>query len=547
MPQQRIYTSAPRGLVAGRSGYCTVARSASLREALMLQLEKFCYYQHLSLTGGRERPISTCRLVDIRGTRFQVLSRLQDAGLDFTGRTNFIAHHLVFTPEEIREYPAPPVILRDWPGWAKSWGKEPQLLENENWADLAALTGRATVPAQTWRRVTGDAIHGYGLLEARAGASFRVDDLSETVVLDLLAESLALLEVRDPRRDCRTAAWNCTFTTSLQEQDNPADFRWRCLHADNPAASRFATPEARALADVRAGKCTDEEAAFARTGRSAPRMVTEPPDVRVTEGLPAQFTTQVEGVPAPSCQWYAVDRAGRQTALPGETNPGLVIAHPAPGVARYVLGAINSAGAVQSRVATLSVEEPLKLAPAAPHRGPQAGKSVVHQKSDEEIERQRQRLAAEKARANFRLPRWTIPVVLAGLFAIAAGCALGLYLARTQPPELTSKPGFQTNQDNDIEVVVSARGTQPLTYLWFTNDQLTSSTTIPVCTLPRYLMGHSIVFQVIVTNLNGTATSAPVPWLGLSGPATPPEIKPGTTLKLPDEAKPAAPETGRKS
>jgi len=124
---------------------------------------------------------------------------------------------------------------------------------------------------------------------------------------------------------------------------------------------------------------------------------------------------------------------------------------------------------------------------------------------------------------------------------------LGLYLARTQPPELTSKPGFQTNQDNDIEVVVSARGTQPLTYLWFTNDQLTSSTTIPVCTLPRYLMGHSIVFQVIVTNLNGTATSAPVPWLGLSGPATPPEIKPGTTLKLPDEAKPAAPETGRKS
>ena len=95
MPQQLIYTSAPRGIVAGRSGHCTVARSASMREAVMLQLERFCYYQHLSLSGGHERPIFACRIMDIRGARFHVLSRIQDAGLDFTGRTNFIAHHLV--------------------------------------------------------------------------------------------------------------------------------------------------------------------------------------------------------------------------------------------------------------------------------------------------------------------------------------------------------------------------------------------------------------------------------------------------------------------
>ena len=81
----------------------------------MLQLEKFCYYQHLSLSGGQERPIFACRIVDIRGTRFHVLSRIQDAGLDFTGRTNFIAHHLVFTPEEIRQFPTPPVILKPAP------------------------------------------------------------------------------------------------------------------------------------------------------------------------------------------------------------------------------------------------------------------------------------------------------------------------------------------------------------------------------------------------------------------------------------------------
>src|SRR5258705_8949922 len=116
MPQQLIYTSAPRGVIAGRSGHCTVARSAAMRDALMLQLEKLSYYQHLSLSGGRDRPIFAYRIVDIRGSRFHVLSRIQDAGLDFTGRTNFIAHHLVLAPEEVRQFPTPPVIFRDWSG-----------------------------------------------------------------------------------------------------------------------------------------------------------------------------------------------------------------------------------------------------------------------------------------------------------------------------------------------------------------------------------------------------------------------------------------------
>src|SRR5580704_10686304 len=114
MPQQLIYTSAPRGIVAGRSGHCTVARSAAMREALVLRLEQLSYYHHLSLGGAAERPIFAHRIVDIRGARFHVLSRIHDAGLDFTGRTNFIAHHLAVTPEECRGLPSPPVILRDW-------------------------------------------------------------------------------------------------------------------------------------------------------------------------------------------------------------------------------------------------------------------------------------------------------------------------------------------------------------------------------------------------------------------------------------------------
>jgi len=360
MPQQLIYTSAPRGIVAGRSGHCTVARSASMREALMLQLEKFCYYQHLSLSGGQERPIFACRIVDIRGTRFHVLSRIQDAGLDFTGRTNFIVHHLVFTPEEIRQFSTPPVILRDWPGWVKSWTKEPQLLENEDWAELTALAGKTNVPAQTWQRVTGDAVNGYGLLEARAGASFRVDDQPDETILELLAESLELLEVRDPRRDFRTAAWNYTFTTSMQEQDNPADFRWRCIHSDNPAANRFATPDCRALSSVRATKCTGEETAFARKGRQSPRFVEQPQNQRVKEGDTATFTAKAEGIPTPDYQWFECDRDGKEkNKLAGQTSSKLVLGNCKRGTTRYVVWATNGVGDdCRSVPVKLDVDEP---------------------------------------------------------------------------------------------------------------------------------------------------------------------------------------------
>jgi len=361
MPQQLIYTSAQRGLVAGRSGHCTVARSAAMREALMLQLEKLSYYQHLSLSGGQERQICSCRVLDIRGSRFHVLSRIQDAGLDFTNRTNFLAHHLVFTPEEIRQFSSPPVILRSWSGWVKIWNQEPQMLENEDWSGLTNISGVVSVPATTWQQVTGDAVNGYGLLDSRSGSAFRVDNLAEDQILALFAESLELLELRDPRRDFRVTAWQYTFTTSMQEQDNPADFRWRCLHSDNPASNRFAGPDCRLLSDIRASRVTSEEKMFAHSGRQAPHFVIQPQNIRITDGQPARLYAKAEGVPSPSYQWFTVDKAGNGHPIANGTDAEMVLPKPPVGVSRYVVRTSNSQGDVTSEVATLSVESKLRL------------------------------------------------------------------------------------------------------------------------------------------------------------------------------------------
>ena len=123
--------------------------------------------------------------------------------------------------------------------------KDPELFEREDWSSLATVS-RATAPVLGWQQITGDAINGYGLLEARAGIAFRVDEITDEQILTLFAESLELLELRDPRRDFRASAWQYTFTTSMQEQDNPADFRWRCLHSDNPAVNRASRRRTRA-------------------------------------------------------------------------------------------------------------------------------------------------------------------------------------------------------------------------------------------------------------------------------------------------------------
>lgn len=474
MPQQLIYTSAQRGLVAGRSGHCTVARSAAMREALMLQLEKLSYYQHLSLSGGQERQIYSSRVLDIRGSRFHVLSRIQDAGLDFTNRTNFLAHHLVFTPEEIRQFPSPPVILRRWSGWVKAWNKEPQMLENEDWSGLANISGVVSVPATTWQQVTGDAVNGYGLLDSRSGIAFQVDNLSEDQILALFAESLELLELRDPRRDFRVTAWQYTFTTSMQEQDNPADFRWRCLHSDNPVSNRSAGPDCRPLSEVRAQRVTNEEKIFAQSGKQPPRFVTQPQNTRVTEGESARFRVMAEGVPSPSYQWYSVDQAGNGQIIANGTAAELVLPNPPFGVSRYVVRASNSLGEVTSEVAKLESEKKLRISPTRSDdvmRVVPKPSSPSYVKSADDIDKQRRRIESEKAQEQFqkKLRRNKILVIFGVI--ITAIALVSILILIWKQHQTKRKPGaanptkaiaLAESPSTNLQTTASAVTNQPL-------------------------------------------------------------------------------------
>lgn len=228
MPWQLIYTSAPRGLTSGQSGFCIVARSAGLREGLVQRLEQFSAYQHLkaATAGAGVNPvIAACRIVDLRGARYYVLTRIRDAGLDFTARTNHVAHHLVFEPSELFELPSPAVILRDWDGWRRRWDEPPRLIEDDELGNLRALAD-TPLPAQAWLDATGDSGRAAALLEPELaqGCHLVGPPGDEERLLDLFAETLQILNAdgRSPGK-----AWQFPFTTFLQESDDAADFRWR--------------------------------------------------------------------------------------------------------------------------------------------------------------------------------------------------------------------------------------------------------------------------------------------------------------------------------
>lgn len=237
MAWQLIYTSAPRGLLSGQSGFCTVARSADLREALAQRLEQISSYHYLRVaeaaTANRNPTVHAFRILDLRGSKYYVLTRIVPCGLDFTARTNHLAHHLVFQPGELAQLPNPAAILRNWTGWLSAWQGDPRILPDAA-LDSFAAPAKPCLPAQTWLRVTGDAGRAAGLLESECvrGCYLVCPQGVEQQVLDMFGESLQLLNLNG---QYALRPWRHSFTTFLQAEENPGDFQWRACQEGTPA------------------------------------------------------------------------------------------------------------------------------------------------------------------------------------------------------------------------------------------------------------------------------------------------------------------------
>jgi len=220
MPWELIYTSAPRLLTAGQTGFGTVARHRDIPPLVVSAVERASQFARLpGLDAGRV--VFSHRVVDAAGARHHLLSRVASAGSDYTGRTNHLAHHLILTTAEAadlaaREITAGDICLR-YP-WRNAWSDAARWLGPDETPDLAGLPPDPKEHLSPWTEATGNALHANHLVGA-AGAR------SGCIVIAPLKWEMRRL-FAEALGNVREQGWQFTFTTEVDPGDSPGEFRW---------------------------------------------------------------------------------------------------------------------------------------------------------------------------------------------------------------------------------------------------------------------------------------------------------------------------------
>ena len=99
-----IYTSLPKGLLPGRSGFATAAMTEGMPPNLIVPLENLSGYNFTLRNNifdpGLNPPC--CYYIKMRygNQLLQIAGRVAPNGLDYSQRNNKIAHHLLFETNE---------------------------------------------------------------------------------------------------------------------------------------------------------------------------------------------------------------------------------------------------------------------------------------------------------------------------------------------------------------------------------------------------------------------------------------------------------------
>lgn len=218
------YTSAPRGLFPGSSGFCTVKSTRGMPVAVRELLESMCHYRHLyppHHEASSRNPVNFSSVAaSIGGKRWYVVSRIQAAGLDHTKRSNFFAHHVAIEAGTARQ--TCPTKILSYPGLLReTWDFKVEELQES--CSLPSANESIRV-CQAWRAVAGDA--GWAGVVAQ-----RLIDRQKVYVafqpgiqmLPLVSEITGLL--RDDQQ------WDVTFSTYFTGASQVVDCKLRFVVA----------------------------------------------------------------------------------------------------------------------------------------------------------------------------------------------------------------------------------------------------------------------------------------------------------------------------
>ncbi len=226
MIHELVYTSAPEGLKPGSQGFCTVAQSTGIPSNLALRLETLSAYRSPFSPQDPRNPVMCMHLTMVLGGKtYHILSRVSDAGLDYTHRSNKIAHHFLF--ESDIAPPEGPAALFSSPNlFCTAWNRKPCMVQP-----------RSTFPSRhepqlsgAWERLTGDRSWANILAETvRSGRPVSMIFEPGTDVLPLFAEAIARLpnELR----------WKATFSSYYNKLPPGILCQWKGIVVGSPEMS----------------------------------------------------------------------------------------------------------------------------------------------------------------------------------------------------------------------------------------------------------------------------------------------------------------------
>ena len=232
MTIELLYTSAAQGLKQGSRGFCTVICTAGLPINLAQRLEALSGYRHLYQPGDQrsdDNPVcySHVRLA-VGGKTLSILSRVGAYGVDYSQRTNKIAHHVVFdgpVPEC-----GPAAVLAQSCIMRTNWDGECKTLQSG--PEVSSITVQPA-PCKEWKRITGDA--GWAGVVANAWMQptgkpvwIVFSESQSTSLLELMQEATAILP--ESRR------WQATFSTYCTNLPPDVECRVRCVIAGSDEA-----------------------------------------------------------------------------------------------------------------------------------------------------------------------------------------------------------------------------------------------------------------------------------------------------------------------
>ncbi|MDC0220086.1 hypothetical protein OAL58_08925, partial [Verrucomicrobia bacterium] len=250
MAFQHIFTSAQFGIKAGSTGYCTVAHTAGMPEDLITGLEQISRYDHPAGSdpslGGVNPVIFRFQFLTVNTGTYFVMSRLSDAGADYSGRTNYLAQHLALTSTDVSAMqqvpginPATLLSIKDENLWRTTWAEAPQSLNPlpEGWLQQQAQSQITEPPVRGWGNYGTQQAMAPALLEAgRQQKCFLfTPPRSEDTLLFLLNETLRLaVEVENVATGGKSPqeAWRYTFTTFLQPGEVDSEYAWCVVAGD---------------------------------------------------------------------------------------------------------------------------------------------------------------------------------------------------------------------------------------------------------------------------------------------------------------------------